>query len=323
MEKIEEILQSVLSSQLLAESLGELADKLGYKGRSTLYRIINGDASERAVTGICQKLNDRLFLDEESLGCMNVAIINAAQFGKIVRPYIKPKGPHPTCEVVGAFVSKDFTMFPDDFRHAYLDELLNLERTDPDAFYTMLAYFYYNTSGLDYYVRGESHRERSARILEALGEMFIRRYPENSLGIGFVYSYSKSEVLNGEAPILWSLIKTLATTLRMFGQPIETLERDIRFLSLLDKREYWEGSDRDALLLTSAATDFKSGQYRYEIFRIERDSRRIAYVGYFCFLSEEIVSFYSVARSAAMLGVYEFDGQKLCLTWEDPKDDPT
>lgn len=323
MENIDEILKTVILSQLLAESLGELADKLGYKGRSTFYRIINGDASERAIAGICQKLKDRLFVNEDALGCMDTTIFNTSRFRKIVRPYIKPKGPHSACEVVDAFVSKDFSMFPEAFKHACLEELLDLERTDPDAFYTMLAYFYYNASGLDYYAVGETHRERSARILEALGETFIRRYPENSLAAGCVYLYSKSELFNGEAPILWSLIKTLAIVLKMFSRPIETLERDIRFFSLLNEREYWEGNDKGEIILTSAAADLKPGGNYYEIFRISRESGHIGYIGYLCFLSDEIVSFYSASRGSAILGMYDFDGHTFSMEWEDPKANPT
>ncbi|MDE6396955.1 MAG: hypothetical protein K2K84_06770, partial [Muribaculaceae bacterium] len=323
MEKIEEILKTVLSSKLMADSLGELADKLGYRGRSTLYRIINGEASERAVAGVCQKLKEKLFADEDSLRCMWATIVNASQFCKIVKPLICPKGGLTVNEVVDAFISMDFTLFPEDFRHSYLDELTALELSDPEAFYTMLAYFLYNHSGIEYYVKGESHRQRSARVLESIGKRFIEKSPENDLAAVSVFIYSNTEILNGEAPVLWSLIRTIATMLRLFGKPIETLEGDVRFLNVLKDREYWMGTDKNDVMLTVMSSESMTNGNRYDVFRIERQSEKIAYVGSIYFMSDEILSFHSAARSSSMLGLYESDGQEIRFEWENPKDDPT
>lgn len=323
METIKEILKTVLSTNLLAESLSDLANKLGYGGRSTLYRLINGNASGRAIFGFCKKLEEILFIDEESLNCMRMAIINTGILHRILKPYIKPTGGQTAYDFVDAFISMDFEKLPEAFRQQSLDELLDLERSDHDAFYNMLAYFYYKYSNVDYYIKGASHRERSAKVLESLCEKFIRQYPENDLAANNVFLYSKSEILNGEVPILWSLIRTLASVLQMYARPVEILEHDIRTLRLSSEREYWMGNDNKSVIMTYASHDLSSQGYHYYTYRISRESRHIDYLGCLSFLSDDILSFYSASQKTSKLGVFEFDGLELCMEWEKPKDDPT
>ncbi len=324
MENMAEILRIVLPTQLLAGSLADLADKLGYKGRSTLYRIVNGNASERAVAGFCQKLRRMIGIDEESLGVMAAEVVNATRFYQVMKNFMKPKGALTVHEVVEAFVAGKFDVFPEEFRENELNELLSLERTDPDAFYNMLAYFYYKHSDVNYYIKGASHRERCAGVLESLGERFIELYPENGLAATFVYSYSKSDIFNSEFPILGTFIGSLATLLRFFSRPVEVLEAesDIRFLSALHKRDYWAARDRASVILTLAVTDINAGSGHYEVFQIDRESRAIGYVGRLHFLSDEILVLSSETTATSKLGYYRFEDRVLTFEWEDPIDDP-
>ena len=323
METISEILKTVLSTNLLAESLGDLANKLGYRGRSTLYRLINGNASERAISGFCKKLEETLLIDEESLNSMRITIINTGTFHRLLKPYIKPIGSHTVYDFVDAFISMNFEKLPEDFRRQNLEELLDLERSDHDAFYNMLAYFYYKYSNVDYYIKGASHRERSAKVLKSLCEKFIRQYPENDLAANSVFLYSKSEILNGEVPILWSLIRTLASVLQMYARPVEILERDIKTLRLSNEREYWESNDDKSVILTYAIHNLSPRGYNYDTYKISRESGDIDYLGCLSFLSDDILSFFSASQKTSKLGVFEFDGRELSMEWEKANDDPT
>ncbi|MDE6339995.1 MAG: hypothetical protein K2K97_09450 [Muribaculaceae bacterium] len=320
MENIQEILRLVIPSDLLAESLGELACMLGYKGRSTLYRIINGNASNRAIASVCHKLKDTLFIDEDSLKCMYATIVNTNQLVKIVKPFMLPKGEYSVGDIIDSFLLMDFSLFPDDFKSSFLDGLLNLEHEDPEAYYTMLAYFYYINSDVDYYIKGKTHLNRCDRAIKLLGERYLNKFPENELVASIVDSYSKSELFNGEPPILWSLIRTISTLLQMASRPIETMENNIRFRAILNNREYWEGEDKSCLILTVAVPAFNANMKHYDVFRIVRENNSISYIGTIFFLSEEILSF---SQKSSMLGIYEFDGNEIRLIWENPNDDPT
>lgn len=324
MEKLAEIFRIVLPTQLLAVSLAELAEKLGYKGRATLYRIINGMTSERAVNGLYQKLREVIGVDEDSLECMAVTVQNAARLNQIIKSHLIQKDGYNVLKIVEAFVSRNFDMFTDSFKDNELNSLMNLERTDPDSFYNMLAYFYYKHSNAEYYIKGEQHRERCARVLESLGEKFISLYPENDLAANFVYLYSKSEVFNGEYPILWSLIQSIATLLQFYSRPVETLqtESEIHFLPSLHNRDYWKGIDNQYIIITHAVTNINNDSGHYNVYKVDKSSRMIYYTGSLQFMSQDIVLFHSAVTHASQLGLYCLDENTLNFEWEKSDDNP-
>lgn len=322
MEKIVEILKVVLSSKLLGASLGEVANVLGYKGRSTLYRIINSSASERAVATFCQKLYEKLSIDEDSLKCMMAAITNTEYLCRLLKPFMNFKEPYSVQAVVDAFLSRDFAIFPEDFKQRHLKGLSILEQDDPEAFFNMLALFYYRYSSVEYYVKGETHKQRCSRVLETLGKRLIENYPENDMAALQVYSYSKADIYNSEAPILWSLIRSLSALLQSYGQPID-LVSDIHFLSLPHNRDYWDTGSKNELILTNAYPTIIADNYTYDVFRADLKENTIQYLGNMGFLSDEILSFYSASQKTAKLAVYKFDDAKLSMYWENPNDDPT
>lgn len=324
MEKIAEPLQRILSTQLLAPSIGELAECLGYKGRSSLYRILNGTATERAVSSLCRKLNDVLSVDEDSLLVMDATVQNASHLGRTVRKYIDLRAEDAVRSVVRSFVADDFSIFPEEFVTNDLDEFLNFERNYPEEFYNALAYFYVRHKVTDFYEKALTHRERCARVMEILGAGFIDEFPENGLAVNAVYIYSRTDLFNGEVPVLWSLVRSIAMMLRFFSRPLETLRADtsIRFLPGLHRREFWKCKD-GAVAITWARPNINGSCGHYEVFRTDTASACVEKLCSITLFDSNMMSLSSPSTGPAQLGMYSWDGDTISFQWERPDDDPS
>lgn len=174
-------LQSVLRTQLLAPSWNALAIKLG-SARSIFYRIDKGVANEAAIQNLLSLLHEHLYVDSSSLLQMEATIVNAAEFTKIIKPEMNLEHPKWQFQAILAFISHDYSHFSHDFRNGILTNILRLERTDPQAFFNMLAYFYIFSSDIKFYKKNKTHhKERCADVIEPLGRKLIDIFSKQRL----------------------------------------------------------------------------------------------------------------------------------------------
>lgn len=325
--KITDELKRVLSSQLLSPTLSELAATLGYKGRATMYRIFKDEASSKAIDGLLRKLSDTLLIDEDSILTMSTTVQNTYYFSQLIgRNAIDSSADDFPFLVLNSFVSRDYSLFRPEFATTDLHEILLLKQEDPEAFYNMLAYFYLKNPAIQFYRKGLTHKERCASIIEPLGERFISLYPENTIASAMVYSYSNSDIYNSELPILWSLVQSVSAMLRYYGDPKETISgiKEIRLLPGLFGRNYWEGSDRDTVII-SLAVRYTNNETaaRYDIFKYSRKTGHIRNIGFLSFLSDSLFIVRLTGTEWSQFGMYTWNNHELTFQWEKPDDNPT
>lgn len=323
-QDILETLQTVLQTELLAPSISALAKKLGYTGRNSLYRILNGEAGPASVDSLLERLNTHLYIDVNALLRIEAAIRNASDFNRLIKPEFKQDYPEWQYQAILAFIIHDYSNFSLGFQNGNLMHILLFERNDPRAFYNMLAWFYVKSIDPKFYDRRLTHRERCAAIMEPLGERLKAIFPGNGLGVASAYAYSISEVYNSEAQILWSLVESMATMLAAFASPIGTTEKDCRYRLIpgIPERSYWEGSDPDQVLLLWMRPGREAATGHYELFSINRKADSTTGLASIFILSDEIASVFTQKNSNTRMTVYTYAGDSLSFQWEDPQADP-
>lgn len=320
-----EALKIVLSTELLAKSDSELAKRLGYNGRTPIKRIKDDEAGWKCIANFCARLNDELFVSEETLFRMASIVLSTSEFCQLIKGHCDHKDPDFSFKVLLAFISHDFSFFDQEFRDTTLNDILQIERSDPEALYIVLSYFYIKSTHLVFYKGKASHQERCASLLEPLGHRFIELYPENGLAAASVYAYSISKIYSSESQTLWSLLTSMANMLRFFAHPVDTLrtEPDIRRLSGISDRSYWQGKNPDEVILTWYMSGSRATNGHYEVIKIHRDSGHMEDTASLTFLSDEILSVFSKPDSNSELGVYSWDGNSITFSWEKEDADPT
>lgn len=324
MEERLEILRNVLPTGLISESISSLAVTLGYKSRATLYRIMDGTASTNAVNDFYRKAESTLFLSEDTLYNISTTIENTAGFNRLMKAETDNFRTIDPFDVLKAFISHDYSIFSTDFTSHELPGLQRLELTDPSAFFTMLAFFYFKALRVDFYERSKSYRERCAELMEWVGRRLIELYPANGIAAETVHVYSRSEILDAEAPILWNFITTLATLLQYYGTPDigKLVAKDFLLVPFLPDRSYWRTDSSSDLILMRAMKHNLPGSGYYEIFLIPPDTGTVENIGVISFLSDEILSYRDKNTGITRMGMFQIDEENLLFTRENGKESP-
>lgn len=319
MEEKLEILQNIMHTALISESISSLAATLGYKSRATLYRILDGSASSNAVNDFYRKVETTLFLSGETLSNISSTINNVSRLNRILKSESNDFKTFTTFDVVKAFISHDYSIFSDEFKREELPGLQRWEKIEPDAFFAMLAYFYFKSLRINFYEGGKNHKQRCAELLEPIGEKLIELYPANAVAAESVYIYSRSDLLNVEASILWNFITSLATMLQYFGTPDlgNIIAKNKLLVPFLYDRTYWRGNDQSELILIRAVRHNIPGSGYYDIFMIEPDSGKVENISTMTFLSDMIVCYRDKLSGNTKLAIYQIDDEFLGFEWEN------
>lgn len=320
------ILQQVLATELLAPSVSRLAEILGYQGRTTLYRLREGTASDKAIHEFCKRLKDTLYVSDDSLREMYVTVTNASRLSALMKDEMNTAREGWQRQVLLAFVSRDFDCFSPRFRDEELGALMKLETEDADSFYNMLAWFYVKAVNFDFYTKGLTHRQRCAAMIEPVGRWLMGIYPENSMAEQVALTYSMSDIHNAEAETLWSGVKSFALMLECFANP-DILRKTMNKLYKLPgigSRSYWRGNtDEDTVILMSLNMGELPGSGYYDVYHVKRNGDGCRSVCKLLIMSDEILSLVNTSGKNPQLGVFGYDGERLSFTWEKENDDPT
>lgn len=257
---------------------------------------------------------------------MNATIENTARLSALVKHEVDTSVEGWQTQVLLSFVSKDFDIFSTRFRDEELGPLLKLERDDSDSFYRMLAYFYVRATNFNFYVKGLSHAQRSAALIEPIGEMFIKTFRGNNVAERMTHIYSDSEIYNAEVPILWNAVTSFALMLESFANPKAFREYlgNTYLLPGLGQRSYWRGAvDDDTLILMLANSGELPGSGYYDVFHIDRRTARCSAVCKLSFLSDKVLSLVDATSKRYCLGGFEYDGETISYYWEHEYDNPT
>lgn len=325
MDEIKEILQCILSTELLGATLTDVAGSLGYKGRMSVYRVKNGLGSAAAVRELAGRIDECLNIGEEELWQMGVTVANAERFGAMMRKEMVREHPDRLFQSLIPFVWEVYDHFSPEFRGVELPGLMKLRADDPEAFYCMLAWYYVKNCGVDFYARGLTYRERCGRVLGKLGARLAEVDGENAVGRKLAEGWRTDFVYGIEKPILWNCVKHVAVLLRSYGDPgmMRELFGSFVLIKGLEKRSYWRGrrTDEVAVMIADGGARPESGCY--VLVRIDVATGEAEAVRRMCVYDEKWLTVQNVASGVSVLGMYEFTGDMLTFEWEHADDDPT
>ena len=114
-EKIE-ILQCLIDNHIFAPSASALAKRLGYRGKMTVYRLIQGNVSERIVNEIWDKLLTEFSIDETVLHSLARICCMTKDFYDILRREMNIQHPEWVENVIGSLIDDCYNYYSNEFR---------------------------------------------------------------------------------------------------------------------------------------------------------------------------------------------------------------
>lgn len=149
----QDALQLMINAQLFAPSTSALAKRLGYKGKTSLYRIQQGEASAGAIEEAWDKLLPFVGGTEQQLFAAARAVGYCRNFKRAVkeegREVLPPESLHRW--VLLGVMKGDEERFSEKFQRDVWPEITDLRKEDYDAFWMMMALYYFDEEGVMVY----------------------------------------------------------------------------------------------------------------------------------------------------------------------------
>ena len=159
-------LKTMIDGCLFAPSTSALAKRLGYKGKTSLYRIQQEEASDKAVEEAWDKLVAFVDCTEEQVFAAARAIGYCRNFKRAVkgegREVVSLENHHKW--VLLSVMKGEGGHFSEEFQREVWPELNDLRKEDADAFWMMMALYYFDEEGVMAY-------DRDFCLLDVLNEL--------------------------------------------------------------------------------------------------------------------------------------------------------
>lgn len=140
-EKIE-ILQCLIDNHIFAPSTSALAKILGYKGKMTLYRLMQGTVSEKLVNGIWNKLLSVYSLEDTTLYALARICYMTKVFNDHIQTEMNTKHPEWVENVIRSLVEDFYDYYSDTFRKNIMPVLKEMKKEEPNILWGMVMLFY-------------------------------------------------------------------------------------------------------------------------------------------------------------------------------------
>ena len=235
----QDALQQLINGCVFAPSASALAKRLGYKGKTSIYRIQQGEASAGAIEEAWDKLIAFMEGTDEQLFYAARAVKNC----RTLKRLIKEKGTEGIdvedrhLWVLQGVMLGDARRFPERFQREVWPDLMDLRTEDTDPFWMMMALYYFEEEGVDVYAKDFD----LLGVLTKLHLWLQQNYencdrPRASINNVFREGYIKEYSLG----CTWDLIYYGALALLHYAES-DTLDRTVRSFALynLGDDSYW------------------------------------------------------------------------------------
>ncbi len=324
MKALIETLKTIISTNMLGESVSWLAQNLNYKGRTSIYRIKDGTATMSTVREICKRLYEYQHLTENDLLNIEATIKNVEYFNRLIRKEMNRKHPDWIFQAILPFIVDFYDYFSPEFQKKTLPIILQLKKDNPEAFFYTLAYFYIKYTYSNFYSIADTHQERCHKVAERLGRHLAEVDPGNIRGMETVSKCGRGFIFDIEAPTMWKVVEHVANIIQIFADPaaihIGTLKTIL--LPELDGRTYWQGDNRDKIIVLQPV-ETVPGCGAYVLLSLETSTLRLSPLFRIYFYDETSLSIENLDDSTSKLGFYTLSDTALSLEWEHPEDNPT
>lgn len=310
MDDRSELLKKIVNSELLAPSLGALASLLGYKTKSTIYRIAKGDAKSAAITTFCTLLKDRLNIDEKMLGQIGLLLQDYDYFSSRIKH--EPAGRDPESVVV-SMVSGDYSCYSKRFEEEELPEIIRYRHESPAGFYRMLFYYYVKKSIVSFYSKDMTYKDEIKRVLMPLANRLRQLYPENYQGKEYLEVLDNTTQYDEIAATLWNCVEAGWKMLMYYGSSYSYQDALSSFVLLpgVDERSYWLTENPEQIVMALAIEVRRKRSGFYAVFRLDLNAETLQCIGYLSFFPDGKLQVAGMNGESYKTGKYSFANHTL------------
>lgn len=214
-EKLE-ILQCLIESRVFAPSPSALAKILGYKGKMTIYRLLDGKTSLRIIDEIWEKLQELFVVTDSELTLLyniqkSIPILQQYLFSEVDRSDSKWID-----MVVSTFIKEHYN-YSEKFKEEMVPVLKEVRRDNPNFFWGILLLLYIKVENIDPYQK--DFKRLWIDWIDRLEIFFSEIYPENIRAKGGVLGLKATIMQEKFIPSLWMLLYSGYLLCRIYTEP--------------------------------------------------------------------------------------------------------
>lgn len=137
-----EILQCLIENRIFAPSPSALAKRLAYKGKMTIYRVMEGKVSFRVVHDVWRKLLKEFHITDDIPYFIGRVCYITKLFHNAILPEMNTKHPEWIENVLISLIDDIYVYNSDKFNKEFVPILKDLRRDEPDVYWGMAVLFY-------------------------------------------------------------------------------------------------------------------------------------------------------------------------------------
>ena len=211
-------LKMMIDGCLFAPSTSALAKRLGYKGKTSLYRIQQEEASDKAVEEAWDKLIAFTDCEENTLFAAARAVGYCRNFKRAVkeegRGPVAPENQHKW--VLMGVMKDDSARFSEKFQREVWPEMTDLRKEDNEAFWMMMALYYFDGEGVMVYDKDFD----LLAILEEFHQLLQRNYENCERPRNSVNNIFRKETIDAcSRGCVWDLLLYGGLALMHYAEP--------------------------------------------------------------------------------------------------------
>lgn len=275
METTKEMLRRILSTELLGESVGKIASSIGLKTKSTLYRILDGSATEKTADKVLTMIENELYITEEEMRMLSVMLQKYEYFSNIMKAEKTVLSPE---DVVVDIISRNYSRFSEEFNESAVSALEMVRQRDRTCFYNILFYYYVKKSCRTFYRKGMTHQERCMSLIIPLADALFNRYPEQIKSTVLIEVYNRPDQLyyTTYPHLLFKCIEMGHNVLAAFDTPQEFfITEDCIQLPFTQERSYWVNRDHSKVVFALFCSTERKRHGYYAMFSFDDQKKDI------------------------------------------------
>ena len=217
-----------------APSASALAKELGFRGKMTFYRLVQGQVKPETVNRIWDLIKGQFCLTDEGLQGVARAFYGARHFGDALVREMNHAHPGWVEQLMWVLTEGCFDCFSGTFKAEMAPVLHDLREDEPDVYWRMVVLVYLSAKHVDAYTyikKGEARK-----IIEPLDRFLLDLYPEKADAHEAACNLMKLNT----APTLWNLVHTCAILFRYYTESgFRNLATKAMRIFGFGERSYW------------------------------------------------------------------------------------
>lgn len=234
MDEKQEMLRCLIEGCAFAPSVSALAKELGFRGKMTFYRLVQGQVKPETVNRIWDLIKGQFCLTDEGLQGVARAFYGARHFGDALVREMNRAYPGWVEQLMWVLTEGCFDCFSGTFKAEMAPVLHDLREDEPDVYWRMVVLVYLSAKHIDAYTyikKGEAWK-----IIEQLDRFLLDLYPEKADAHEAACNLMKLNT----APTLWNLVHTCAILFRYYTESgFRNLATKAMRIFGFGERSYW------------------------------------------------------------------------------------